>query len=77
MSRLPDSRKLPIVTTNKQSLTKTPDIQGNKRTSSVVNSTKSAKKRKAKNINQQLGKILANEKSETKTGNLMDFLSSL
>lgn len=77
MSRLPDSRKLPIVTTNKQSLTKTPDIQGYKRTSTVVNSTKSAKKRKAKNINQQLGKILANEKSETKTGNLMDFLSSL
>ncbi|XP_063399631.1 uncharacterized protein LOC134684277 isoform X2 [Mytilus trossulus] len=77
LTRLPDSPKLPTVTPSRQSLTKTPDILGNKRTSNVLHTTKSAKKRKAKNINQQLGQILANEKSETKSGNLMDFLSSL
>ncbi|XP_052066594.1 uncharacterized protein LOC127706184 [Mytilus californianus] len=77
LSKLTDSRKSSAVTHNRQSLTKKPDIQGNKRTRSEENITKSAKKRKAKNLNQQLNQILANEKSESKSGNLMDFLSSL
>ncbi|CAC5383889.1 unnamed protein product [Mytilus coruscus] len=77
LSRLPDSRKSPAMTHTRQSLPQKPVIQGNKRTNNEQNSTKSAKKRKAKNINQQLNQILVNEKSESKSGNLMDFLSSL
>jgi len=40
-------------------------------------SSKSAKKKKGKNIHQQLNKIFEKEKRDKKSGNLMDFLSTL
>jgi predicted methyltransferase len=39
--------------------------------------SKSAKKKKGKNIHQQLNKIFEKEKRDKKSGNLMDFLSTL
>lgn len=68
----------PPVTRSTPSVIKTASHIYDKKMSLDQNTTsKSAKKKKGKNIHQQLNKIFEKEKRDKKSGNLMDFLSTL